>query len=55
VSRVKRRFHGGFASVARLALEESFSFSSHGGLLLRDSHANAHALLSELALNCHNS
>jgi hypothetical protein len=55
---VKRRFHGGFTSVARsasLALEESFSFSYdfHGGLLLQDSHANAHALLSELALNCH--
>jgi hypothetical protein len=57
---LKRRFHGGFTNVARsasLALEESFSFSlwlaTSKARLLQDSHANAHALLSELVLNYH--
>jgi hypothetical protein len=39
------------AWLARLAWLWKSRFHFHGGLLLQDSHANAHALLSELALN----
>jgi hypothetical protein len=41
------------AWLARLAWLWKSRFHFHGGLLLQDSHANAHALLNELALNCH--
>jgi hypothetical protein len=40
------------AWLARLAWLWKSRFHFHGGLLLQDDHANAHALLSELALNC---
>jgi hypothetical protein len=41
------------AWLARLVWLWKSRFHFHGGLLLQDSHANAHALLSELALICH--
>jgi hypothetical protein len=41
----------GSLGYARLAWLWKSRFHFHGGFLLQDSHANAHALLSELGLN----